>query len=89
MEYLAIRNKKTGRFVCGTDFNYSPPRQIYATEYRPPILLCCDSKIYSSELKRRGIRLKNFDLVKVWVVVEGRKPTRNLDTHTREGLENA
>lgn len=83
MTYLVIQNRRTKRLVSGTDFRYWPRHQIYADEYRPPLLLPVDPKIHSSELQRRGINLERFRLVEI--EVKERAPCGKVDTHTREG----
>lgn len=84
MVYLAIRNRRTRRFVAGTDFRNRPVKQIYTSEWRPPLLLSIDPKLYSSELKRRRIRLDMFELVRVAVEEIGRAACEEIDPSPRE-----
>ena len=67
MIYYAIKNKKTGRYVSGTNFNYSDgkPRQIMHTSGRPPKLFTGLDILL--EIKCRDINLKHYDVVAVQV----------------------
>ena len=65
MEYYVVQNKKNGKLVSGTDRRYNPQRQIYADEFRPPMLFSQDKRIYEIELKIRGINMKNFRLLEI------------------------
>lgn len=69
MQYYAIKNKKTGRYVAGTNFNRfdGKPIQIYSSLYHPPKLF--HGEELAVEIKRRGINLKYFKVE----VVEVRK----------------
>lgn len=63
MTYFAIRNKKDGRYLHGTDFRHYPPTQILESESCPPKLF---SEIdIDSEIRRRHISLSKYDVVKV------------------------
>ena len=61
--YYAIRNKRTMQYISGTDFNYSPPRQIKASALRPPKLLT--GAELNFEIKHRQINLKYYEIVTV------------------------
>lgn len=64
--YFAIRHRKTKEYISGTDFNYRPPHQIKASEYRPPRLF---SKIdLDIEIRHRKINLKQYEVVAVTVI---------------------
>lgn len=92
MKYFLVQNRKTGRFVAGTDFSYDlNHRQIYADENRPPRLFPVDVKFLKPELARRGIKLAKFKLVEIEIGLdgEGREPDTKIHTHTREGLDDA
>jgi len=65
MKYYAIKRKKDGKFVSGTDFRYSPPHCRFANEYMPPLLLAAYN--LDLEIRRRGINLKNYKIVVVEV----------------------
>lgn len=91
MDYFMVRDRKTGRLLSGTDFRYNPPHHIFASEYRPPLLLSVNPKINSSELRRRNIRLNRFELVRISLRIGtevGEKDERaaghELDANTRE-----
>ncbi len=84
MVFYVIRNKKTGQLVAGTDFNFTPPRQIYASAYRPPLLLSVEPKMYSPELRKRQIRLRTFELVCV-DVIENRDERNSPENRKGEG----
>lgn len=67
MIYYTIKNKKNGRYVSGTNFNYSDgkPRQILHTANRPPLLLArCD---LITQLRHRRIDLRHYEVVAVRV----------------------
>ena len=65
MKYYAIKRKKDGKFISGTDFRYCPPRSIFADEFRPPLLIA-EYNIKFSLLYRK-INLKYYDIVSVEV----------------------
>lgn len=60
MRYYAIIERATGRCVSGTDFSRADgkPRQIFASDLRPPLLLT--SANLDLELKRRRINLRRY-----------------------------
>jgi uncharacterized OB-fold protein len=64
----AIKHKKSGRIVTGTDFNYSPPRQILS-DYDAPILFTDYNLLH--EITRRKVSMRYYTIVKV--MVEERK----------------
>lgn len=87
MDYFMVRDRKTGRLLSGTDFRYNPPHHIFASEYRPPLLLSINPKINSSELRRRNIRLNRFELVRISLRIgemDERAAGHELDANTRE-----
>lgn len=63
--YYAIQNKRTGRYISGTDFsrNASKPQQIMSSDLRPPLLL--NGLELNSEIKHRGISLDRYRVVAV------------------------
>lgn len=69
MQYYAIKNKKTGRYIAGTNFNREDgkPTQIYSSTLCPPKLF--NGEELAFEIKHRGINLKYFKVE----VVEVRK----------------
>ena len=87
MKYYAIQNKQTGRFVAGTDYRYSPRRQVYADEDRAPLLLPTDPRIYRADLEVRNISLNRFNLVEI--EIGSGSESKKVDTHTREGFTDA
>ena len=66
MRYYAIKNKNTGAYIGGADFNYQPPRQIEASEYRPPKLFA-ENELYI-EWVRRKISATQYEAVEVSIV---------------------
>lgn len=60
----AIKHKESGRFVTGTNFRYSPPRQILS-DYHAPLLLTGYDLM--SELQRRQVSMRYYEVVKVTV----------------------
>lgn len=70
MKYYAIKRKKDGKFISGTDFRYNPPRSIFANEFKPPLLIA--EYNISSTLLYRHINRKYYDIVSVEVKEIGR-----------------
>ena len=60
----AIKHKESGRFVTGTNFRYSPPRQILS-EYNAPLLITGYDLMI--ELQRRRVSMRYYEVVKVTV----------------------
>ena len=58
----AIKHKETGRFITGTDFRYSPPRQIIS-DYHTPMLFTGWNLL--TEIKVRHINLKRYKVCTV------------------------
>lgn len=66
-KYYAIMNKRTKRFIHGTNYDRSgQPVQIYNDEYRPPLLLSEGELSYQINL--RHINLKTFEVVRIKVM---------------------
>lgn len=63
MIYYAIKNRKNGLFISGTDFRRSPPRQILQDRLHPPKLFHGAELL--TEIQRRGINLKYYAVVTV------------------------
>ena len=63
--YFAIRNKKTKKFISGTDFRYSPPHCIMTDEYSPPMIFTTLN--LREELNRRKINLKRYEVVVITI----------------------
>ena len=68
MRYIAIQRKKDRALVAGTDRRYYPPHCIMADDYRPPLLLPTDTRIYKGEMERRHINPKKYKYVVVDIV---------------------
>ena len=60
----AIKHKTTGKFITVTNFRYYPPRQILSV-YDSPLLFTGYNLL--TELKRRHINTKNYEVVQVAV----------------------
>lgn len=60
----AVKHKKTGRFITGTDFRYCPPRQILS-DYNSPLILTGYNLM--SELKHRKVSMRYYTVVTVTV----------------------
>jgi hypothetical protein len=72
MIYFAIKRKKDGAFVSGSDFRYYPPHSIMADDYRPPLLIPCDMRNVETEIERRRINMDRYKIVRVEIKeVEG------------------
>ena len=68
MTYYAIKRKKDGKFLAGSDYRYFPPHTRFANEYMPVKLFAeIDLDI---ELKKRRINLQRYQVVKVEVKEE-------------------
>lgn len=65
--WFAIRHKRTKNFIYGTDFSYSPCRQRLSDGKSPPMFFSELTLI--TEIYRREINLKNFEVVKIEVNV--------------------
>ena len=64
MILYAIKHKTKNKFVTGTDFNYSPPRQILS-DYNSPLLFTGYDLL--SEIGRRHINLRRYKVCTVEV----------------------
>ena len=67
MTYYAIRNKRTRKYIGGTDFSYKDgkPRQIPSSSLRPPLLF--SGAELKAEIRVRRINLKYYEVVAVEV----------------------
>ena len=63
--YYAIRNKRTGKYISGTDFRYHPPHQILESAYRPPKLFTGHELL--GEIEHRKINLNCYEVVAVGI----------------------
>lgn len=66
MKLYAFQNKKTKKFVTGTNYCYYPHRQIYDETSRP--LLIHEKEVdykLEYEIRHRNISLKSCDVVEV------------------------
>jgi len=78
----AIRSKRNGKYVTGTDFRVFPTRQILY-EGRPPLIF--NGIMISCEVKRRRINLKYYEIVPVDIVVNEEKyKTMPMEREERE-----
>ena len=64
--YFAIRHRKTKHYISGTDFRYTPPRQIIADEYHPPKIFAKHQ--LEAEMLSRKINPKRYEVVEVTVI---------------------
>lgn len=71
MKYYIIRNKRTGKIVSGTDYRYFPRHQIYADEFRPPLLLPFDLFAAETIMTGRGIHNDKFKLEMIEIEIGG------------------
>lgn len=60
--FYAIRNKKTKRYITGTDYRYYPPHQ-RTNAYFPPLLFT-EFNLYR-EIKHRKISSRYYEVVTV------------------------
>lgn len=61
--WYAFKNKRNGKYIHGTDFRCSPPRQRLTTPFRPPMFFT--ELQLETEIKRRHISLKQYEIVDV------------------------
>lgn len=66
MKYYIFKNRRNGNIVCGTDFNFSPPRQILCSYWDAPLIVPSTTLEY--EVKRRHISTKTYNVVEVMLV---------------------
>lgn len=67
MKCYVIKRKKDSKLISGTDYRYYPPHSILIenADYRTPLLLPINREIIEGEVHRRGINMKNYELVLV------------------------
>lgn len=65
MFYIGFQNKKTGLLLAGTNFNFSPPRHLYANNDHAPLLVAWDPDTVAIEMIRRNITPRAFRVVEV------------------------
>lgn len=69
----AVRRKKDGALVTGTDYRYFPRHQILQYPTKPPLILSdYDGDIpecVENEIKCRGINLKYYEIVPVEITL--------------------
>lgn len=62
----AIKDKKSGLWITGTNFTKYPPQQIIELKSSAPLLI--SEFMLEVELKRRGIDRMNFEIVEVEII---------------------
>ena len=67
MEFYAIRNKQTGRWVYGTDYRYHPHRQV-TSEDRFIVYPTLEDAKQDFVFRRCG---KNYQICRLWAEVDG------------------
>lgn len=65
MIFYAIKNRRNGRYLSGTDFRSSPPRQILCDTYHPPRLFSGAEIVH--ELRHREVNMKTYKVEAVQV----------------------
>lgn len=69
--YYAIRNKRTKKFISGTDYRYNPPHQIAASEWRPPLIISAAHHTFlETTILHRRINMKRYEVVKINIIPE-------------------
>ena len=63
MNYYAIRNKRTKRFITGTDYRYDPPHQRTSDNVYVPLIFN-DLTLYQ-QIRRREISFRNYEVVTI------------------------
>ena len=63
MNYYAIRNKRTKRFITGTDYRYVPPHQRTSDNVCVPLIFN-DLTLYQ-QIRRREISFRNYEVVTI------------------------
>ena len=67
--WYAFKNKRNGKFIHGTDFRYSPPRQRLTAPLRPSMFFT--ELQLETEIRRRHISLKQYEIVDVTELFKG------------------
>lgn len=67
MEFYAIRNKQTGRWVYGTDYRYHPRRQM-TSENRFIVYPTLEAAKQDFKFRHCG---KAYQICKLWAEVDG------------------
>lgn len=70
MEFYAIRNKRTGRWVYGTDYRYHPHQQL-TSESRFIVYPTLEAAKQDFEFRRCG---KAYQICKLWAEVDVDNP---------------
>ena len=63
---FAIINRKTGKFICGTDYRYNPPHQITSDER---LITYQSEKAAELDLRCRRASHSKYRIVKIEVKV--------------------
>lgn len=63
MTYYAIRNKKTKKYITGTDYRYDPPHQMTSDDVFPPLLFT-DLTLYP-QIRQKEVSFRNYEVVTV------------------------
>lgn len=66
MRYFIFKNRRNGKIVSGTNFNFWPPRQILCDGNSVPLILEENEILY--EVERRHISTKTYNVVEVMLV---------------------
>lgn len=61
----AVKQKKSGRLISGTNYRFHPHRQILSDDFSPPLLFT--GKQLLGELKHRTVSNRYYDVVVVEV----------------------
>lgn len=69
---VAIKNKKTGRLVTGTDYRYFPHRQICDNENKPPLLFVVNNEWQIKRLESEWLQRQignDYELVDAYITI--------------------
>ena len=73
MPFYGFKNKRTGKYITGTDYRYNPRHQIMF-DHKPPLMVYddefCHGRLIETEVLCREISLKQYELVRLNVVEE-------------------
>ena len=64
MTYYVFKNRRNGKYISGTNFNYDKYKQILADSYRPPKLMASDLEV-EYEMIHRRINPATYKVVEV------------------------
>ena len=77
--WFVVRRKKDGKYVSGTDYNYSPPHSILCSELKPPRLF--NALELRTEIEAREINLDKYEVLQISEIKVMSLGARKIDFH--------